>query len=147
MQNTKKLLISTVLIPVSECNISLSGEFIIVFKISRVLCWLIIFPSCHKNYSLSLFFNDIIKSLPLKDYDTEDSYKIWEDLFAEFGNMVRLRVPGAPPIVGTTNPDHVETFMKSTLQNPIREGFRSLKAVRDAAPNNYFNKKAGLLPE
>ena len=72
---------------------------------------------------------------------------MWEDLFAEYGNFVRLTVPGMPAFVATTNPDHVETYMKSTLQNPVRLAFKSLKAVRDSAPNNYFNKKAGLLPE
>ena len=81
------------------------------------------------------------------DYNTEDAYKVWESLFENYGDLVKLEVPMAPLIVGTLTPDHVETFMKSTLDNPIREAFQSLKYVRDSNPDNFFNKKAGLLPE
>ena len=45
------------------------------------------------------------------------------------------------------NPDDVEVLYKTTVNDPIRVGFQSLKHVRDNHPTNFFQKKAGLLPE
>ena len=73
--------------------------------------------------------------------------KLWKSYFEEYGPIFKLTVPMAPTIVGSLNPDDIETILKTTMHNPIREAFRSLKMIRDDAPNNYFDKKSGLLPE
>ena len=72
---------------------------------------------------------------------------LWDSHFKTYGPIVKLKMPLLPHIVASLNPDDMETFLKSTRNNPIRTAFASLKVVRDNAPNNYFNKKAGLLPE
>lgn len=72
---------------------------------------------------------------------------LWADYFKTYGPIVKSELPGMPRLVASSNPDDIETFLKSTANNPIRSAFISLKTVRDNAPNNYFNKKAGLLPE
>ncbi|XP_047737788.1 probable cytochrome P450 49a1 [Hyalella azteca] len=61
--------------------------------------------------------------------------------------IVKLQIIGMPPMVCTTNPDDIEVFLKSTLENPIRIGFACLKSVRLRAKDNYFNKNTGLLSE
>ena len=72
---------------------------------------------------------------------------MWASYFKKYGPIVKLKLPASPAMVASLNPDDVETFLKSTINNPIRAKFRSLKKVRDNAANNYFDKKTGLLPE
>uniref|UniRef100_A0A6A7FWF6 Cytochrome P450 49a1 n=2 Tax=Hirondellea gigas TaxID=1518452 RepID=A0A6A7FWF6_9CRUS len=68
-------------------------------------------------------------------------------MMSQYGPLVRLSVPGAPVVVATSNADHVRQVMTATLHDPRRHFFLSLKKVRDETPGNYFQGRAGLLPE
>ncbi|MCL4125580.1 UNVERIFIED_CONTAM: hypothetical protein GTU68_048614 [Idotea baltica] len=52
-----------------------------------------------------------------------------------------------PDILALCSPDDIEKMYKVTSANPVRDGFQSLKKVRDETKDNYFEQKSGLLPE
>lgn len=68
-------------------------------------------------------------------------------MIKEYGPIVRMITPGMPSIVGLTNPDDCETVFRTTMENPLRNGFLALKKIRDDEVNGYFEKKSGLLTE
>ena len=74
-------------------------------------------------------------------------HRYWSELAKKYGEVFKLEVPGVGPIVVTTNPDHVEKMYKSTMNDPIRDGFHSLKNVRMKHSDNFFEGKGGLLVE
>lgn len=86
-------------------------------------------------------------TIGFSDFDDTRFDILWTNLFKEYGPILKLSFPGSPTFVTTMNPDDIETFMTSTIDKPIREAFASLKEIRNSAPNNYFQKKTGLLPE
>ena len=74
-------------------------------------------------------------------------YRYFLELVEIYDPVFKIEMPFAPTIICTTSVDDIERLMRSTVDNPVRFGFESLKYVRDNAPGNFFNKKAGLLPE
>ena len=56
-------------------------------------------------------------------------------------------MPGLPVMVGSLDPADLEVIMKSTLHNPLREGFHSLKKIRTEEPTGFFDNKSGILIE
>lgn len=67
-------------------------------------------------------------------------------MFAAYGPIVRLDSPRRN-LLATKNPDDVEAVMNATKNNPQRNSFLSLKAVRVQAADNYFEGKGGLFTE
>ncbi|XP_063612677.1 probable cytochrome P450 49a1 [Penaeus indicus] len=80
-------------------------------------------------------------------FDNKQIHKFWEKMIKEYGPIVRMITPGMPSLVGLMNPDDCETVFRTTMENPVRHGFLSLKKIRDDEVNGYFEKKSGLLPE
>lgn len=83
----------------------------------------------------------------LSDFDVSAADKAFDVLFKKYGPIMKLAVPFQPVMVISVNPDDLQTIFRSTMHNPTRDAFEALKQIRDNAPNNYFNKNAGLLPE
>lgn len=65
----------------------------------------------------------------------------------EYGPIVKLENALTPPIVAVANPYDAETVIRATMDNPLREGFHSLKKIRQEAVDNYFENKTGILTE
>lgn len=79
--------------------------------------------------------------------DQRALHKLWLQLTDEYGPIIKIISIGVPPFVLLTNPDDCELVVHATMDNPLREALGSLKKVRYEAADNYFEKKAGLLPE
>ena len=74
-------------------------------------------------------------------------HKTWANIARDYGPVVRLALPGMGNLVLLTNPDDCELVIRSTMDNPVRPGFDSLRKIRHEAPDDYFEQKADLLPE
>lgn len=74
-------------------------------------------------------------------------HKLFERLIQKHGPMVRVENPQFPPAVMVINPDHIETMIRATMDNPVRNGFLSLKKIRLEMEDDYFEGKTGLLSE
>lgn len=75
------------------------------------------------------------------------SHEVWRTFAEKYGPIYKLKMPQFPPMVCTLNPEDIALIYRASVDTPFREGFGSLKKIRSEAPNNYFNKKSGLLPE
>ncbi|XP_042881562.1 probable cytochrome P450 301a1, mitochondrial isoform X6 [Penaeus japonicus] len=82
-----------------------------------------------------------------KDFDNKRFHKYYIAQHAKYGSIFRMVIPGVDPLVMMTDPDDCETLLRSTMHNPLRQPLVSLKAVRDEAIDNFFEKNSGLLLE
>ncbi|KAG7158381.1 probable cytochrome P450 49a1 [Homarus americanus] len=87
----------------------------------------------------SMLIDDSFKSKQLHHY--------FEKIVKMYGPIVQIHSPFNPPAVIIVNPDDCEIMLRATMENPIRDGFHSLKKIRQNAVDNYFNHKTGLLSE
>ncbi|XP_076029128.1 putative cytochrome P450 12c1, mitochondrial [Oratosquilla oratoria] len=93
------------------------------------------------------FLGSLISVARHKDFDTSKIHKFWASLVREYGPIIRVDLPRTPPLVYCTSLDDVETIMRTTLANPQRGVFSSLKKVRDEAEGIFSDGKTGLLTE
>ncbi|XP_063586001.1 probable cytochrome P450 49a1 [Penaeus indicus] len=91
----------------------------------------------------------VIGSLPdmLADFDRKAFHKYYLRANVTYGPTFRLVVPGFGPMILMTHPDDCEKLLRLTMHNPVRTPIASLKAVRDRAIDDFFEKKAGILVE
>ncbi|KAG7169307.1 cytochrome P450 49a1-like 2 [Homarus americanus] len=90
-----------------------------------------------------------------KAFDPQRVYLFWEAVRQEFGPIFRKDMPGHPYLVFITQPEDLETLMRSTMYNPLRPGMASLKRIRsdggadgdDHVHDHFFQGKAGILAE
>nr|XP_045594008.1 probable cytochrome P450 49a1 [Procambarus clarkii] len=82
-----------------------------------------------------------------KSFDSRALHKVWIDMVKQYGPILKLQQPGIDDLVGLTNPADCEIVMRSTINNPVRIGFESIKKIRDETIDNYFEKKSGILVE
>ncbi|XP_050733401.1 probable cytochrome P450 301a1, mitochondrial isoform X2 [Eriocheir sinensis] len=74
-------------------------------------------------------------------------HKFFEGLIHKYGPIVRIETAQMPPGVLVINADHTEAMIRATMDNPIRNGFLSLKKIRLEMEDDYFEGKTGLLSE
>ncbi|ROT76614.1 hypothetical protein C7M84_004799 [Penaeus vannamei] len=91
----------------------------------------------------------VIGSFPdmFKQFDPKAYHKYYLGACAKYGSTFRMVVPGFGPMVLTTKPDDCEKLLRITMHNPLRLPMASLKAVRDNAVEDFFEKKGGILVE
>ena len=97
------------------------------------------------NDRLSICSN--FDTLYISDFEPSQVHVFWKNLFQKYGPIVKMTIPGMPVFVVSLNPDDLEVVMKSTMHNPVRDVFHSLKKIRTEEPNNFFNQKSGILVE
>ncbi|KAG0696817.1 putative cytochrome P450 49a1 [Chionoecetes opilio] len=85
--------------------------------------------------------------MPIRPNSSKKLHLIFGDVVKKYGSMVRLENPQMPPVVIVIDPNHIEAFVRATMDNPVRDGFFSLKKIRLEAVDNYFEGKTGLLTE
>ncbi|XP_037784537.1 uncharacterized protein LOC119580457 [Penaeus monodon] len=83
----------------------------------------------------------------LADFDSKAYHKYYLRACGTYGPTFRVIVPGIGPMVLTTNPDDCEKLLRVTMHNPLRTPMASLKAMRDRAIDDFFEKKGGILVE
>ncbi|CAL4092626.1 unnamed protein product [Meganyctiphanes norvegica] len=80
--------------------------------------------------------------------DVKANHKIFLDLVPKFGPIFKITIPHTfGELVICTNPDDIENVLRSNMSAPKRNGFESVKKIRDENINNYFEGKGGLLAE
>ncbi|KAK4317345.1 hypothetical protein Pmani_011567 [Petrolisthes manimaculis] len=68
-------------------------------------------------------------------------------LHKTYGPVFRMENPVNPSMVVVTRPEDCETMVRATMDNPIRDGFTSLKKIREDTLDDYFEGKSGILAE
>ncbi len=71
----------------------------------------------------------------------------WKKMCKKHGRIFHMKIPGNPHLVAIEDADEIQKVYRVTMEEPIRDGFHSLKKIRDEAVDNYFEKKGGLLTE
>ncbi|KAK3869375.1 hypothetical protein Pcinc_025310 [Petrolisthes cinctipes] len=90
-----------------------------------------------------------------KAFDPQRVYLFWEAVRQEFGPIFRKDMPGHPHLVFITQPEDLETLLRSTMYNPLRPGMASLKKIRSRGGadgnthlhDHIFQGRAGILAE
>lgn len=93
------------------------------------------------------FFGSLFSLIFHKEFDKKQIHKIFQSLVDDYGPIVRLESPTYPPVVILTDPRDCETVVRATMENPIREGFFSLRQVRRDTKDKYFEGSCGILVE
>ncbi|XP_045611065.1 probable cytochrome P450 49a1 [Procambarus clarkii] len=82
-----------------------------------------------------------------KSFSKRKIHIYFQKMVEKYGPIVKLSQPFMPPMVLVSRPDDVETVIRATMDNPIRDGFTSFQKIREEAVNNYFENKTGILTE
>ncbi|KAK3858045.1 hypothetical protein Pcinc_035734, partial [Petrolisthes cinctipes] len=90
-----------------------------------------------------------------KAFDPQRVYLFWKAVRQEFGPIFRKDMPGHPRLVFITQPEDLETLLRSTMYNPLRPGMASLKKIRSGGGadgnthlhDHIFQGRAGILAE
>ncbi|XP_063885149.1 cytochrome P450 CYP12A2-like [Scylla paramamosain] len=88
-------------------------------------------------------------------FDPDRVYVFWQAVRDEFGPTFRKDMPGHSQLVFITQPEDLETLLRTTLYNPLRPAMASLKRVRSDggadgrhhAHDHIFQGRAGILAE